>query len=83
LTKSTETLDFFYGWGERLLADFDDIDKNRVDAGRLFRSISDIKAMEASADYIDEEKEKVLQHFFEDFSLQENSRLKTRFLELW
>jgi RecB family exonuclease len=83
LTKSTETLDFFYGWGERLLADFDDIDKNRVDAERIFRSISDIKAMEASADYIDEEKEKVLQHFFEDFSLQENSRLKTRFLELW
>ena len=29
---ATETLDQFYGWGEMLLADFDDIDKHLADA---------------------------------------------------
>ena len=27
-TKIDETLDHFYGWGQLLLADFDDLDKN-------------------------------------------------------
>ena len=31
LTHSDETLDFFYGWGEQLVADFDDVDKNLAD----------------------------------------------------
>lgn len=81
-TGSTETLDFFYGWGERLLADFDDVDKNLVDAHRLFRNLEDIKQLE-NGDFIDEAQERVLQSFFRDFSLKENSRLRRRFLELW
>ena len=39
-TESTESLDHFFGWGERLLADFDDVDKNRADARRLFRNLA-------------------------------------------
>ena len=35
-TGSTETLDKFYGWGQLLLTDFDDIDKNMADADRVF-----------------------------------------------
>ena len=31
-TGIDETLDHFYGWGQLLLADFDDVDKNMVDA---------------------------------------------------
>ncbi len=30
-TGSDETLDHFYGWGQVLLADYDDIDKNHVE----------------------------------------------------
>lgn len=81
-TGSTETLDFFYGWGERLLADFDDVDKNLVDAARLFRNLEDIKQIE-SGEFLDEAQERVLQSFFRDFSLKENSHVRRRFLELW
>ena len=35
-THSEETLDDFYFWGELLISDFDDVDKNLVDADKLF-----------------------------------------------
>ncbi|MBM3420790.1 MAG: PD-(D/E)XK nuclease family protein, partial [Bacteroidetes bacterium] len=42
LSGSSETFDNFYFWGEMLLGDFDDIDKNLVDARALFTNISDL-----------------------------------------
>lgn len=81
-TGSEETLDFFYGWGERLLADFDDVDKNRADAQRLFRNLGEIKALEGDGP-VDEEQERVLREFFRDFSTADNSEIRARFLELW
>ena len=82
LTQSKETLDFFYGWGERLLSDFDDVDKNMADATRLFRNLKEIKELENS-EFVDDEQEKVLKEFFRDFSLQNNSHIRSKFLELW
>ena len=38
-TRSTESLDDFYHWGELLINDFDDVDKNMVDARRLFSNM--------------------------------------------
>ncbi|MCR5820561.1 MAG: PD-(D/E)XK nuclease family protein [Bacteroidaceae bacterium] len=76
------SLDQFYGWGEILLSDFDDMDKHLVDAERLFRNIRDIKEMDTN-DHILDEQEKALAHFFKGFSLEANSALKERFLHLW
>ncbi len=42
-TRSEETLDDFYFWGELLISDFDDVDKNLVDADRLFSNLQDLK----------------------------------------
>lgn len=82
LTGQTETLDFFYGWGERLLADFDDVDKNMADAARLFRNLHDIKELETK-DYLTDEQEQVLRSFFKDFSTENNSQIRQNFLRLW
>ncbi len=82
LTHSDETLDFFYGWGERLVADFDDVDKNLADTERLFRNLRDIKAIE-TAEILNQEQERVLRDFFRDFSLEHNSAVKQKFLALW
>lgn len=76
------TLDQFYTWGEVLLSDFDDIDKHLVDAGQLFANITDLKALEGN-DYITPAQEEALRAFFANFSLEGNSQLKRRFLELW
>ena len=82
IVGASESLDRFYGWGERLLADFDDIDKNLIDARRLLRNLKDIKELDR-LDYIDSAQERELQRFFHGFSVEKNSELRERFLELW
>lgn len=77
-----ESADRFYGWGEIMLADFDDIDKHLADAHRLFSNIRDIKELDDSS-FLTPAQEEALKHFFEGFSVEGNSRLKRKFLELW
>ena len=48
-TGIEETLDHFYGWGQLLLADFDDIDKNMADADQVFANVSTISQTSRSA----------------------------------
>ena len=82
LTGSSETLDFFYGWGEKLLSDFDDVDKNMADAHALFQNLSEIKELETT-DYLTPEQRQALSTFFKDFSETDNSRIRRSFLSLW
>ncbi len=83
-TGSKETLDEFYFWGELLISDFDDVDKNLVDARRLFVNLQDLKDMTAG-DYtfLDEEQERAIRQFFRNFSADKRTELKARFLSLW
>lgn len=53
--KSVESLDSFYYWGEMLIRDFDDIDKNLADARRLFANIKDLREMGIGKDTLEEE----------------------------
>ena len=82
IVDEPQTLDQFYGWGEVLLADFDDVDKHLADARQLFTNIRDIKALEDNS-YITPEQEAALRSFFSDFSVEGNSMVKERFLALW
>lgn len=84
-TKCTgidESLDHFYGWGQLLLSDFDDIDKNMADASKVFKNIRDIHELD-DISYIDEEQKKILQKFFSNFKEDNETELKKRFLNLW
>ena len=84
LTGSTETLDDFYYWGELMLADFDDIDKNLVEAERLFVNLADIKEIEGQFDYLTPEQRELLSRFFAGLHSQtQQTELKKRFIELW
>lgn len=82
LTGSDESLDFFYGWGERLLADFDDIDKNRADAAKVFRDLHDYGELE-SHDFLTDEQIAQLNRFVRDFSREKLTHLRTNFSRLW
>ena len=84
-TKCTgidETLDHFYGWGQLLLADFDDIDKNMADADSIFCNLKDIHELN-DISYLDDEQKEMLKRFFANFSDDIESELKKRFLSLW
>lgn len=80
--KKDESLDEFYGWGELLLADFDDLDKNMAKAHDVFRTTADHHELD-SVDYLTEHQKKVLKEFFENFSDSHSSLLKLRFETLW
>ena len=82
VTGIDETLDHFYGWGQLLLADFDDIDKQLADADKVLANITDLHEMDDSSFLTDEQRE-VLHRFFSNFTEDHNSELRQRFLRLW
>ena len=81
-TQLQESLDKFYGWGQLLLADFDDIDKNMADADRVFANLRDIHELD-DISYLTDEQRQMIHRFFSNFSDTHNSELKERFLRLW
>ena len=81
-TGSAETLDKFYGWGQLLLADFDDIDKNMADPDRVFANLRDLHELD-DISYLTDEQRAMIRRFFSNFSDEHNSLLKERFLRLW
>ena len=62
-THSEEPLDDFYFWGELLISDFDDADKNLVDADKLFSNLQDLKNIMDDYDFLDQEQEEAIQRF--------------------
>ena len=81
-TGIDETLDHFYGWGQLLLSDFDDLDKNMASAEHVFANLRDIHEYDDTS-YLSEEQRTILRQFFSNFSEEHNSELKRRFLQLW
>lgn len=81
IAQKDETLDEFYGWGQLLLADFDDIDKNMVDSEKLFGLLSAHKEMD-NIDYLSLEQIEVLKKAFPNVVGNKDS-LRRRYLEFW
>lgn len=81
-TGIDETLDHFYGWGQLLLADFDDLDKNMAPADRVFANLRDIHELD-DISYLTPEQREMLHRFFSNFSENHPTELKERFLRLW
>lgn len=81
-TGTAETLDHFFGWGQLLLSDFDDIDKNMADADKVFANVRDIHELD-DISYLTKEQTEAIKLFFSNFSEEHNSELKRRFLSMW
>ena len=81
-TGIDESLDHFYGWGQLLLADFDDLDKNMAPADKVFANLRDIHELD-DISYLSAEQKEIIRRFFSNFSDDNNSELKQRFLRLW
>ena len=82
VTGFDETLDHFYGWGQLLIADFDDIDKNMAPADKVFANLRDIHELDDTS-YLSEEQKAIIRKFFSNFTDNHSSQLKERFLRLW
>jgi len=82
-TNSEETLDNFYFWGELLISDFDDADKNLARTKDLFSNLKELKSLMGDLSYMDKEQEEAIQQFFHNFSIERRTVLKERFISLW
>ena len=80
ITGSDETLDHFFSWGQLMLADFDDIDKNEVDPDKLF---IDLQAWEEMSDFsfLTDAQRLSLEEFFH--TMMQDSQLQRRFKNIW
>lgn len=54
--------DKFVFWGGMILDDFDDIDRQLVDASKLFKNLKDLK--EINSDYLDDEQKRIVRQIW-------------------
>ena len=78
-----ESFDEFYHWGEILLSDFDDVDKNLADARQLFQNIREQAEYTDTLEHLTEEQVDSIRLFFKNFNPDCKTELKERFLENW
>lgn len=76
------SLDTFYGWADRILADFDDVDKNMADASQLFRNLEELKELDDMG-FLDDAQKELIGSFFSNFDPDHKSELRERFRRLW
>ena len=88
LFPKAEPLDDFIYWGDVLIADFDDIDKYRVDAKMLLRNIADLKAIKDNYDYADRRQKEAIDRLVRNFDTVISSGnprrdVKDNFRQIW
>lgn len=81
-TETDESLDHFYGWGQLLLSDYDDIDKNMADADMIFMNLKNIHELD-DISYLTEQQKQLIQKFFHNFNENQETELKRKFISLW
>lgn len=78
-----EPFEKFYSWGQTLLSDFDDVDKNLVDPQKLFRNIDEYKSIDRLFDFLSDEQRQFLDRFFNGVKNSNPSDLQRRFISVW
>jgi hypothetical protein len=77
-----ETLDEFFFFGEILLSDFDDVDKNMVNADALFSNLEDLDRLKDDFSHLtDRQREEIARRFGKAFT--GSSELQEAFLNIW
>lgn len=77
-----ESFDEFYFFGEILLSDFQDVDKNLVNEMALFSNLSELDKLKDDFEHLDEQQWQSIQRFFKDISTN-RTQLKEAFFSIW
>ena len=80
LTGSDESLDHFFSWGQLMLSDFDDLDKNLVEADKLFINLEAWQEMRDFS-FLSEQQRQSLEEFFGKVTT--DTALQKRFNDIW
>ncbi len=79
---SSETLDEFFFFGEILLNDLDEVDRNLVNSRSLFSNMQDLDQLRDDFSHLNEEQIETLIRYF-NYAFHGNSSLKTAFWSIW
>ena len=77
-----QTFDRFYSWGEMMLRDFDEIDKNLITGSEIFRVIKEIREVEEQFSFLPGDLEQ-FDKFWRTFSNVELTELQNEFIKTW
>ncbi len=85
ISNSNESFDNFAFWGEMLLADFNEVDKYRIDAKQLFFNIKDLKEIDSSfEDIFSKQQIQAINHFLKGFHINtKTGEEKEHFFKTW
>lgn len=73
-TKSNETLDDFFYWGQVLLNDFNDIDNYLINAENLFKNILDFAKIDVNFGEISEDEKKIIENFWKNININKENK---------
>jgi CRISPR/Cas system-associated exonuclease Cas4 (RecB family) len=82
ITGIDEPFDQFYFWGNMLLKDFDEVDRNGVNAELLFQDLRNLKEIDTRFDFITDEQREFLINFWGSFE-DPLTKHKRDFLQVW
>jgi CRISPR/Cas system-associated exonuclease Cas4 (RecB family) len=77
-----ESFDKFYPWGEMMLRDFDEIDKNLIAGSEIFKIIRELKEVETAFSFTPDDLEQ-FSRFWRTFSYKELTNLQNEFIKTW
>ena len=79
---SDESLDSFWSWGELMLADFDDVDRNLAPADQLFSLLREQRELTDDSFLTDKQRE-ALNEFFKGMRSSQSTQLRDRHVAIW
>ena len=77
-----ESLDSFWSWGELMLADFDDVDRNLAPADQLFSLLREQREL-TDTSFLTDEQKKALEQFFGEIKNSKPTTLKKNHTAIW
>ena len=83
LSHSDETFDSFMYWGEMLLADFNDVDKYRVEVKQIFTNVTELNEIGLIFNVFTPEQVEAIRHFWAHFVPVVEGKTKEDFIAAW
>ncbi len=75
--------DAFYALGELILNDFNEVDSYLVDVNQIFTNIKDLHEIDQKYSHLSEEQIEIIRKYWMNFSPQDMSKEKEKFIRLW
>ena len=77
-----ESLDSFWSWGELMLADFDDVDRNLAPADQLFSLLREQREL-SDTSFLTDDQRKALEQFFGEMKNAKPTQLREHYQAVW